>query len=37
MAEEEADMKRKRILLTAREKQGIANYCLERRELTPLI
>jgi hypothetical protein len=31
MAEQEADMKRKRILLTAREKQGIVNYCLERR------
>jgi hypothetical protein len=37
MAEQEEDMKRKRILLTAaREKQGIVNYCLERRELTPL-
>jgi hypothetical protein len=32
MAEQE-DMKCKRILLTAREKQGIVNYCLERREL----
>jgi hypothetical protein len=29
-------MKCKRILLTAREKQGIVNYCLERRELTLL-
>jgi hypothetical protein len=36
MAEQEEDMKRKRILLAAREKQGIVNYCLERRELTPL-
>jgi hypothetical protein len=36
MAEQEEDMKRKRILLTAREKQGIVNYYLERRELTPL-
>jgi hypothetical protein len=35
-AEQEEDMKHKRILLTAREKQGIVNYCLERRELTPL-
>jgi hypothetical protein len=35
MAEQE-DMKRKKILLTARGKQGIVNYCLERRELTPL-
>jgi hypothetical protein len=34
---EEEDMKYKRILLTAREKQAIVNYCLERRELTPLI
>jgi hypothetical protein len=33
---QEEDMKRKRILLTAREKQGIVNYSLERRELTPL-
>jgi hypothetical protein len=37
MAEQEEDMKCKRILLTAREKQGIVNYCLERREFTPLI
>jgi hypothetical protein len=36
MAEQEEDMKRKRILLTAREKHGIVNYCLQRRELTPL-
>jgi hypothetical protein len=36
MAEQEEDMKCKRILLTAREKQGIVHYCLERRELTPL-
>jgi hypothetical protein len=36
MAEQEEDMKRKRILLTAREKQGIENYCLERRGLRPL-
>jgi hypothetical protein len=36
MAEQEEDMKCKRILLTAREKHGIVNYCLERRELTPL-
>jgi hypothetical protein len=37
MADQEEDMKCKRILLTAREKQGIVNYyCLERRELTPL-
>jgi hypothetical protein len=35
MAEQEEDWKRKRILLTAREKQSIINYCLERRELTP--
>jgi hypothetical protein len=35
MAEQEEDMKRKKILLTARGKQGIVNYCLERRELTP--
>jgi hypothetical protein len=35
MAEQEEDMKRKRILLTAREKQGIVNYRLERKELTP--
>jgi hypothetical protein len=32
MAEQE-DMKRKRILLTAREKHGIGNYCFQRREL----
>jgi hypothetical protein len=36
MGEQEEDMKRKTILLTAREKQGVVNYCLERRELTPL-
>jgi hypothetical protein len=36
-AQEEDIMKCKRILLTAREKQGIVNYCLERGELTPLI
>jgi hypothetical protein len=36
IAEQEEDMKCKRIQLTAREKQGIVNYCLERRELTPL-
>jgi hypothetical protein len=36
MAEQEEEMKRKRILLTAREKQDIVNHCLERRELTPL-
>jgi hypothetical protein len=37
MAEQEGDMKCKRILLTVREEQGIVNYyCLERRELTPL-
>jgi hypothetical protein len=36
MVEQEEDMKRKRILLTARAKHGIVNYCLERRELTPL-
>jgi hypothetical protein len=36
MTGQEEDMKRKRILLMAREKQGIVNYCLERRELTPL-
>jgi hypothetical protein len=36
MAEQEEDMKCKRILLTAREKHGIVSYCLERRELTPL-
>jgi hypothetical protein len=35
MTEQEEDMKRKRIL-TAREKRGIINYCVERRELTPL-
>jgi ERCC4-type nuclease len=29
MAEQEKDMNRKRILLTAREKQGIVNYCWE--------
>jgi hypothetical protein len=37
MAEQEEDMRYKTILLTAREKQGIVNYCLERREFTPLI
>jgi hypothetical protein len=37
MAEQEEDMKCKRIPLTAREKQGIVNYCLERREFIPLI
>jgi hypothetical protein len=31
MAEQEEDMKCKRILLMAREKQGIVNYYLERR------
>jgi hypothetical protein len=36
MAEQEEDMKRKRRLSTAREKHGIVNYCLQRRELTPL-
>jgi hypothetical protein len=36
MAEQEGDMECKKILLTVREKQGIVNYCLERRELTPL-
>jgi hypothetical protein len=36
MAELEEDMKPKRTLLTAREKHGIVNYCLQRRELTPL-
>jgi hypothetical protein len=36
MDEQEEDMKCKRILLGAREKQDIVNYCLERRELTPL-
>jgi hypothetical protein len=36
IAEQEEDMKFKRILLTAREKQGVVNYCLERRELTLL-
>jgi hypothetical protein len=35
-AEQKEDMKRKRILLTVREKQAIVNYCLERKELTPL-
>jgi hypothetical protein len=35
-AEQEEDTKRKKILLTAREKQGIVNFCLERRELTSL-
>jgi hypothetical protein len=33
MAEQEEDMKCKRILLTAREKKGIVNYCFVRREL----
>jgi hypothetical protein len=37
MAAQEEDIKCKRILLTAREKQGIVNYCFERGELTPLI
>jgi hypothetical protein len=36
MAEQEEDMKSKRIALTAREKHGIVNYCLQRRELTTL-
>jgi hypothetical protein len=36
MTEQEKDMKHKRILLMAREKHGIVNYCLERKELTPL-
>jgi hypothetical protein len=36
MAERQEDMKRKRILLTAREKHGIVNYCLQWRKLTPL-
>jgi hypothetical protein len=36
MAELEEDMKPKRILLTAKEKHGIVNNCLQRRELTPL-
>jgi hypothetical protein len=36
MAEQDEDMKRKRILLTAREKQGIVNLCLERRNITKL-
>jgi hypothetical protein len=36
MAEQEEDMKRNRILLTSKEKYDIVNYCLERRELTPL-
>jgi hypothetical protein len=36
MAGLEEDMKPKRILLKAREKHGIVNYCLQRRELTPL-
>jgi hypothetical protein len=36
MAEHEEDMKRKRILLTSKEKYDIVNYYLERRELTPL-
>jgi hypothetical protein len=30
MAKQKEDIKCKRILLTAREKQGIVNYCLER-------
>jgi hypothetical protein len=37
MTEQDEDMKRKGILLTATEEHGIFNYCLERRELTPLI
>jgi hypothetical protein len=37
MAAQEEDIKCKIILLTAREKQGIVNYFLERGELTPLI
>jgi hypothetical protein len=36
MTEQEKDMKHKRILLMAREKHGIVNYCLEKKELTPL-
>jgi hypothetical protein len=32
----EREMKRKRILLMAREKHGTVNYCFQRRELTPL-
>jgi hypothetical protein len=36
MGEQEEDMKRKTILLIAREKQGIVNYCLEKKELTLL-
>jgi hypothetical protein len=34
MAEQEEDMKRKRILLTGQREAGY--HCLERRELTPL-
>jgi hypothetical protein len=37
VAAQEEDMECKRILLTAREKQNIVNYCLERGELIPLI
>jgi hypothetical protein len=37
VAAQEEDMKCKRILLTAREKQAVVYYCLERGELTPLI
>jgi hypothetical protein len=37
VAAQEEVMECKRILLTAREKQNIVNYCLERGELTPLI
>jgi Rad3-related DNA helicase len=37
VAAQEEDMECKRILLTAREKHNIVNYCLERGELTPLI
>jgi hypothetical protein len=36
MAEQEEAMKRKTILLMARQKHGIVNYCLQRRELTQL-
>jgi hypothetical protein len=36
ISQQEEDMKRNRNLLTVREKQRIVNYCLERRELTPL-
>jgi hypothetical protein len=36
MTEQEKDMKHKRILLTAREKHGIVNYCLERKEFNSI-